>query len=410
MSDDLLKQNINLNKPIILLIDVEIELNDSDINSNINNNETVESINQTNNNTKNKLEFKDINIAMNIIKQLKFNETIIIVNAANVFDFVILFNKNLINICIIPKIIIYSEKKIDIKLPDNIPNKLFYTHFGVQNKKKLKDFLEKEAKEHNIITNQYPLPPPVPESALIFQRILSRADLDLPLFYKYLLDISEINDNRFIETMKKFEGDQKYKNLFNPIITCKEIPIELLSKYYARMYTIDGHFFEKMKKDLLIDCNKENIIYQSYIKTLYEGVERKALKPLKTFQGVQLFSAQYFTDNQIKELNVYRLSPVEYYEVPIIFSKLFLSFTKDITVAENFMDAYRKNTMLTVEECNTEYDLNTHTDIEELSSFRNEKEVLFFPFSAFGIKDFKYDAVKKRQYEINLFRSFYKRF
>ena len=96
--------------------------------------------------------------------------------------------------------------------------------------------------------------------------------------------------------MKIYQDDKKYKSLFNPITTIPDIPIELLSKYYARMYTINGNFFEKMKRDLLIDYNKNNILYQSYIKTIYEGVEKKALKTLDSFENLQLYSAQYFTE------------------------------------------------------------------------------------------------------------------
>ena len=33
-----------------------------------------------------------------------------------------------------------------------------------------------------------------------------------------------------------------------------------------------------------------------------------------------------------------------------------------------------------------EYNLSTHGDIEDISCFPGEKEVLFFPFSAFEIK------------------------
>ena len=56
----------------------------------------------------------------------------------------------------------------------------------------------------------------------------------------------------------------------------------------------------------------------------------------------------------------------------------------------------KKNTMLTIIDANNEYDLNTHIDIEELSSFSYEKEVLFLPFSAFGITDFSYHSMQKR--------------
>ena len=62
----------------------------------------------------------------------------------------------------------------------------------------------------------------------------------------------------------------------------------------------------------------------------------------------------------------------------IIFSKAFMSFSKDLSVAESFLIG--KNTLLIVEDAKTEYDLLTHADIEKLSCFYYEKEVLFSRF------------------------------
>ena len=182
--------NIDNNRQVIILIDVELE--EDDIKIAQNNTEAGEFIDQIKNNDKNKLEFTDINEAMIIIKQLKFQETIIIVNAEIFIDFVKLFYENLLIICIIPKIIIFSEKQIIINFPYNIPNPLFYTYFGVKNKKQINNFLKKEAEENSkIIPDEYPQAQSDTESALIFQRIRSRGDLHLPSFYKILLDISE---------------------------------------------------------------------------------------------------------------------------------------------------------------------------------------------------------------------------
>ena len=36
-----------------------------------------------------------------------------------------------------------------------------------------------------------------------------------------------------------------------------------------------------------------------------------------------------------------------------------------------------------------EYNISTHSDIEEISFFKEEQEVLFFPFSGFEIKEIK---------------------
>ena len=70
----------------------------------------------------------------------------------------------------------------------------------------------------------------------------------------------------------------------------------------------------------------------------------------------------------------------------IIFSKSFISFNKDINEDDFFLRG--KNTILIVKDAKMEYDLLTHTDIEELSYFPNEREVLFFPFFCFWNRGF----------------------
>ena len=186
-----LNLDIDNNRPVIIFIDVDLEKDNSLIEQNCNNTEGGVLIGQIKNDNKNnKLEFTDIITAMIIIKQIKFQETIIIVNSEKFYDFVKLFNENLIYICIIHKIIIFSEKQVVITLPDNIHNQLFYTYFGVKNKKQINNFLKKEAEENKkIIPDEYPQAQSDTESALIFQRIRSRGDLHLPSFYKILLDI-----------------------------------------------------------------------------------------------------------------------------------------------------------------------------------------------------------------------------
>jgi len=49
------------------------------------------------------------------------------------------------------------------------------------------------------------------------------------------------------------------------------------------------------------------------------------------------------------------------------------------------------------------YNLSKHCDLENLSYFPGEKEVLFFPFSSFEIKDIKEIELKgEKGYEIKL--------
>ena len=76
----------------------------------------------------------------------------------------------------------------------------------------------------------------------------------------------------------------------------------------------------------------------------------------------------------------------------IVFSRSFLSFSKEKKLAEKFLNNSNNNKDLSkvlyvLENDNTlGYDLSTHGDIEKISFYPNEKEVLFFPFSSFEIK------------------------
>ena len=85
-----------------------------------------------------------------------------------------------------------------------------------------------------------------------------------------------------------------------------------------------------------------------------------------------------------------------------------MSFSKDIRIAERFK---KKNlppnlcgVLYILEKDDTiGYDLSTHCDIQNISFFPNEKEVLFLPFSAFEIKDIKEkNNLGEKLYEIKL--------
>ena len=79
----------------------------------------------------------------------------------------------------------------------------------------------------------------------------------------------------------------------------------------------------------------------------------------------------------------------------IVFSKPFLSFSKERDVAFDFLkfsnyDANLTKVLFVLEkDDNVGFNLSTHCDLENLSYYEYEKEVLFFPFSSFEIKDLK---------------------
>ena len=95
----------------------------------------------------------------------------------------------------------------------------------------------------------------------------------LPLFYKNILDKYDPSKNKeFIKFMNKtYINEPKYSKLLN-LIDKENMPVELLCKYYARIYTIEGNSYKDMKTDLLSDnYEKKKIIYhllKLYLKVL----------------------------------------------------------------------------------------------------------------------------------------------
>ena len=112
---------------------------------------------------------------MDEIKKLKFVETIIIVAGKLFYNFVKKFNENLKDICIIPKIVVYSPNIKPLPLPNSIENKVFYTQ--------IKQFIEEEQKEK--YSAKYPSPPLPNNTESIFVRIKNRGDLIYLRFIKY---------------------------------------------------------------------------------------------------------------------------------------------------------------------------------------------------------------------------------
>ena len=208
---------------------------------------------------------------------------------------------------------------------------------------------------------------------MLYQSLIDKINIDnIDSYTKYLYD--------------KYKNIPKINELFDPIISIINIPIELLSKYYARLYTLESQFYIIMNKGLR-ENKKDN--YLPYIKVLFEGIKTKSFSPAskrKLFRGTKLLS------KEIEKIKEYLKGKKEGLPGAIVFSKTFLSFTKDINIAEKFLknqkidNEYKKVLFVLEKERNIDYSLLTHIDLEKISFFPCEREVLFLPFSSFEIE------------------------
>ena len=356
--------------------------------------------------------FKEIGSTINYLKNLEFEETYLITNGKFYIKFIEEFKKNIREICVVPKIIILTTDKKDFltKNPEykNFEKDPYYNLGGIQTsfddikkfifkknepKKEIKEF--KDNKNNQIsrfLTNNQN------DKDLIFEYVDSNIKLVYPLLYKSLIKINK-NDNINLFTGSLYDKYKKFKDiydLFNPIIDLSNVPIELLSKYYARLQTLQTAFYTDINKDLR-ENNKEN--YLIYIKVLYEGLK---LKSFKLSEDEVLYRGGKLSNNEIEKIkkDLKDLANKKEKEPGIIvFSKTFLSFSKEESIAKEFLGDREKglNKVIFILE-NTkkiDYNLSTHADIEKISFYPIEKEVLFFPFSAFKIKEMNEKKVKE---------------
>jgi len=353
--------------------------------------------------------FKEIDITINYLKNLEFEETYLITNGKFYIKFIEEFKKNIREICVIPKIIILTTDKKDFltKNPEykNFEKDPYYNLGGIQTsfddikkfifkknepKKEIKEF--KDNKNNQIsrfLTNNQN------DKDLIFEYVDSNIKLVYPLLYKSLIKINK-NDNINLFTGSLYDKYKKFKDiydLFNPIIDLSNVPIELLSKYYARLQTLQTAFYTDINKDLR-ENNKEN--YLIYIKVLYEGLK---LKSFKLSEDEVLYRGGKLSNNEIEKIKKDLANKKKEEPGVIVFSKTFLSFSKKKSIAEEFLVDREKglNKVIFILE-NTkkiDYNLSTHADIEKISFYPIEKEVLFFPFSAFKIKEMNEKKVKE---------------
>ena len=100
---------------------------------------------------------------------------------------------------------------------------------------------------------------------LTFEYIDSKEKIYLPMFFKSLIDkIPNENMEKYTKSLYQIYSKENsiIKNLLEQIFIMKNIPIEILCKYYARIYTVERNFYKNINEDLRMN-NKDK--YLPYI-------------------------------------------------------------------------------------------------------------------------------------------------
>ena len=372
--------------------------------------------------------YEDLEKGLNEIlnnKKNNFKDINIILTGSFYKDFVLTFKKQLKDICIVPKIVIFTkdkesflEKNSNIK--DIIENK-FYNLGGIQTlfKGVYDDFLIKKLWKKNYNIEDKSLNSTTEGDQYTFEQINNKLELYLPVFYKALIKINgkDIFDELTHYLYEKYKENEFVKKLLEPIDGIPNVPIQILCKYYARLYTIESDFYDDLNKslrlenlklkveELLFFANKNNYYSITFIKSFYEGIK---LECFKYDLPEKLYRFSCIGQKELDEIKECLKTKKQGFPAINFFSKTFLSFSEDKGVANYFYGKYKAkiaeydNKELVpaffhiIKKGKINKSFYSHIKIDNISVYKKEKEVLFLPFTSFEILSVTpYSNVKK---------------
>jgi len=116
------------------------------------------------------------------------------------------------------------------------------------------------------------------EGCLTFEPISEITQLLMPSMIQSIIQKDTITENEiynFIKFILEKHGDEQIVNLIHPELYIKKIPLEILSKFWARLYTLNSSFYREVNIMLM---KKQGGLYSTFVKMMYAGLKIKSLK------------------------------------------------------------------------------------------------------------------------------------
>ena len=349
--------------------------------------------------------FEEIPKGMDYIKEIKFQKTIIITSGRIFPEFYYSLKQCEHDLYIIPKIIIFTGdadtfySQVDKTLPIN--DSFYNIGKVVDEMKDVKDFIDKERLYNYDFKFKKDEKKRFKNEELKFQTISDKNELILPIFYsKFLIKSTEEQINNFNSKVLNNIDDDIIQFLFSQIVNVKNIPINILTKFWLKAYSTQGTFNEKINDKLSKSDYKDYLpfiqkLYEVANTCIYESDTEKLYKGINAPESVWSTFIKTFKEKEFDKA------------VPkaIIYGKSFFSFYKNEALSrkikEEEEDRHFYFITLIIENANDCISIKNHANInKDISCFEKDDEVVFFPFSCFEIKQIK--NVNENEYIIIL--------
>ena len=325
-----------------------------------------------------------VETAIEELKKIDFSPTIVICSLQLFEEFLSSFKEKINEFKICPKIILFSESSFSNSI-ENARNLLkkepFYNSEGILDDFNILLNIIKEFKSNfNFLYQQKKRKCINDNKEYSIEYINNKNQLILPMnLANYLKPIEEQKVELFNKSMCNIFKKSGVYSLFEQLQSCKDIPNEIVSKYWIKSYLNDLIFTDYINKDLSKGKNSQNLIY---IQMMYEGIKIKSLS-LQTQNSI--YSGAYVNVNDLKKLEFlfYNNKEINNSNLPIafIYNREFISFYEN----KNKAKENKRNVLLILN--NSRPDLNL--GIASLNGFtnnQNEDQILVFPYQCFIIK------------------------
>ena len=354
--------------------------------------------------------FHDVSVAFNYlfskkenkINKFKFREIFILISGRLYPDYYQQLKENINKINFLPICCIFTsyklEKEIKIKTTSykEIGNQ-FYNKHGVKT-----NFIEciesfgkytsfYNSKINKILNKNININRSY-EGCLTFEQIYSKNQIVLPFLFHEIMENKSLIPNSEIINFESFIinnfKQEKIQKIIMPMLYVKDFPREIVSKFFTRLYTEQTLFFSEMNKSLM----RKEKNYDTFTKVMYEGLYIGSLQQSKDeilYRGTKMKKDEI--ENIRKLFDEWKKTTDEKLPKFFLYSRTFLSFTKLKEKIKSFIgktdEFFYGIIFLLKNNKNIAKNYSSNADIECLSKYPDEKEVLFFPYTTFCLKN-----------------------
>ena len=244
-------------------------------------------------------------------------------------EFIHKFQENISQIYCIPIITMFTQHKESCKKYQYAYHP-FYNAGGIHTEYEelIKVFLTFDS----IVTFQIDaniISPVYNNECFSFEKIDSIPKLYFPFIYsKFIQKINDKDIHEFHENILKYDNNE-IKKLIYPLVNLSEIPIEILVKFWLRIYTLETGFYNNMNCKLMKLQGKE---FDTFIKLIYFALNEKYLK---NRCDICLYRGDIMNNEELK--TIINKSKSDSIKDKLIYSRKFLSFSSSKNIAEVFI-------------------------------------------------------------------------